>query len=364
MNQARRQPLTEDEFLEQISGYLLDALEPDEALRVEEYLNAHPEMQPRVLELEQVVAEMAYVPPSASPSSEIKRQILERARLDAQSSAVAAEPSRTNHVRPSEATQIFPPPRRQSTIAPQQQLFAQEERRIDHIRNWFAYAIGWKIFALGATAALAFLAITFVRTQEFARETAHQLDLAQQRVTSLEAELNEAEANSGRLQSQVAALQGQTDELQRSNGDLAATITDLQQQNNTLQQVNKTLQEEVREQQTQFASLSKIESAIVVPPTDAGPIEASGTLFLNGDQGTFLLAGLEPLPEDQTYQLWVAADDQPIVSAGLVPLNDGPITAFSFTPPLPADEITVVGLSIEPAGGSPEPTGEIVLFTQ
>ena len=394
MNRARPEPITEEEFLELLSGYAFSALQPDELLQVEEYLHAHPEMRPRLQELEETVAQMAYAAPAVAPPFEAKARILERAGLDMQTTAVATEAPTQSPTQRQAATASSPLTRRARPPSPQQaspqssrpriaqpqQLFVPEENFLDRIRSWFTYAIGWKIFALGATAAVAFLAVTFFNTQELANQTTARLEALQDTVASLETELGQRDVDNqvllseatalqveiGTLQSDVTTMQDQATALQTSNKELTETVSDLQTQAETLQQANETLEEQLQAQQTQFASLSNIDTVVAAAATEDGPENASGTLFLSETQGTFVLTGLDPLPEDQTYQLWVAAADQPVVSAGLVPIADGPTTTFAFAPPVPSAEITVVGLSIEPSGGSIEetPTGPIVLFTQ
>lgn len=67
--------------------------------------------------------------------------------------------------------------------------------------------------------------------------------------------------------------------------------------------------------------------------------------------------GLEPIPDDRTYQLWLIDDD-------------GPASAGTFRPDAEGDALVVVedirpgvtlGLTVEPAGGSPQPTGDVLV---
>jgi anti-sigma-K factor RskA len=62
-------------------------------------------------------------------------------------------------------------------------------------------------------------------------------------------------------------------------------------------------------------------------------------------------------PAGKVYQLWLPTPDQDMASAGLMP--DGATTALLDGD---ADEALAVGLSLEPEGGSPQPTEVVALF--
>jgi anti-sigma-K factor RskA len=68
--------------------------------------------------------------------------------------------------------------------------------------------------------------------------------------------------------------------------------------------------------------------------------------------------GLEPLDSEQTYQVWAITSGQP-ESLGLL----GPATGGAVEQAMRADlaGVEAVAVTIEPAGGSEEPTGERVL---
>ena len=74
----------------------------------------------------------------------------------------------------------------------------------------------------------------------------------------------------------------------------------------------------------------------------------------------FYASNLEQLEADKTYQLWFIADGTP-VSAGIFDVeNDGTATLLvDNTAEL--DDIQLWAVTIEPAGGVPQPTGTMVL---
>ncbi len=78
-------------------------------------------------------------------------------------------------------------------------------------------------------------------------------------------------------------------------------------------------------------------------------------------EGAVVLAGVEPLPPDKVYELWVLRGDNPPEPAGLL-TGAGP--AVYVTQLAKVDrpgEVKAFAISIEPAGGSKSPTGPIVM---
>jgi anti-sigma-K factor RskA len=66
--------------------------------------------------------------------------------------------------------------------------------------------------------------------------------------------------------------------------------------------------------------------------------------------------GLPPLPPDRTYQLWLIGADGVPVSAGVFQSDADGDALLIFEPSAPLNEIAAIGISTEPAGGSPAPT--------
>jgi hypothetical protein len=105
-----------------------------------------------------------------------------------------------------------------------------------------------------------------------------------------------------------------------------------------------------RLQQVQLAAL---------PPAPS----ASGRMFLDPGTGeaVFSASGLPALPADRTYQLWVNTGGKP-VSAGTFgvagPRGSGRLLVEAVQAPAGIDAWAV---TVEPAGGVPQPTGSMVL---
>ena len=94
--------------------------------------------------------------------------------------------------------------------------------------------------------------------------------------------------------------------------------------------------------------------------TEAAP-QASATLLQEPGVGSaFLLVnGLPTLPEGQEYQVWKITGQGP-ASAGIFSSTDSVEQLVNVSTDFFGAD--AVGVSIEPRGGSPQPTGDIVLL--
>lgn len=74
--------------------------------------------------------------------------------------------------------------------------------------------------------------------------------------------------------------------------------------------------------------------------------------------GVFLANGMDPLPEGRTYQLWLIDTEGP-VSAGTFEPDEGGAARVLLDGEIRPG--LTLGLTMEPSGGSPAPTGDILL---
>ncbi len=72
---------------------------------------------------------------------------------------------------------------------------------------------------------------------------------------------------------------------------------------------------------------------------------------------------LPPLRSGQVYQLWLRRGDAP-QSAGLFEVDENGSGALMFLTTEPIGTFDAVGVTAEPAGGSPSPTSDPVLVGQ
>ena len=88
-----------------------------------------------------------------------------------------------------------------------------------------------------------------------------------------------------------------------------------------------------------------------------------GTLLLDKDRNVALLTtwDLPQLQADQTYQIWLIDPQGGRTSAGIfLPETELPFTSTSIFSTSALSEYVGLGVTVEPAGGSPQPTGERV----
>jgi anti-sigma-K factor RskA len=123
----------------------------------------------------------------------------------------------------------------------------------------------------------------------------------------------------------------------------------------------------IQRRQAQVSSqLTNAQTALAMlsyPGTENIPIEAgsvAGRLLLDKEQNSAVVVvwDLPALPASQTYQMWLISPNGDRVSAGTFRPEDGwSYTAQSIAPGHDLSQFTGLGVTIEPAGGSPQPTG-------
>jgi anti-sigma-K factor RskA len=89
---------------------------------------------------------------------------------------------------------------------------------------------------------------------------------------------------------------------------------------------------------------------------------AEGTLIMNqtGEYGTVVVDKLAALDSGHQYQVWLLKDGQRM-SGGLFSVNPEGYASLEIKAPNPLSQYDSVGITIEPFGGSPGPTGSKVL---
>jgi anti-sigma-K factor RskA len=101
--------------------------------------------------------------------------------------------------------------------------------------------------------------------------------------------------------------------------------------------------------------------AVPLNATDNAPM-ATGFVLISadGEDGALVVDGLPPLSEDQEYQLWLIRDGER-TSGAVFSTDEHNYGGTRIRAPLSLLEYSAVGITVEPAGGSPNPTGEQVL---
>jgi anti-sigma-K factor RskA len=111
------------------------------------------------------------------------------------------------------------------------------------------------------------------------------------------------------------------------------------------------------------ASAPGILPTIRLTGTQAAP-DATGLLVLSqdGQHGTVVVDRLPVLSDDWEYQLWLIKDGQR-TSGGVFSVNQDGYGWLWIKSPQPLSSYSGFGITIEPFGGSPAPTGDKVLGT-
>lgn len=81
----------------------------------------------------------------------------------------------------------------------------------------------------------------------------------------------------------------------------------------------------------------------------------------SGATAGLVVDGLPPLPAGRSYQVWFVRPDQTRVSGGVFSVDAAGDATALVAVPAALDEFGRFGVTDEPAGGSPAPTGENVL---
>jgi anti-sigma-K factor RskA len=100
---------------------------------------------------------------------------------------------------------------------------------------------------------------------------------------------------------------------------------------------------------------------IVLQNTEFSP-QATGMLVLSrdGEHGTLVVDGLSPLDAAHQYQLWLIRDGKR-TNGGVFSVSSEGYASIWVGSPQPLASYTSFGVTIEPEGGSPGPTGNKVL---
>ena len=154
-------------------------------------------------------------------------------------------------------------------------------------------------------------------------------------------------AHMERQQEEIAQLSGHLREVNLQSGELVRYQQDLEAAQAKLSVLAASGVEVCR--------LYPMEKRLAEAPPRA-------TLFVAPDHQRWYLRidGLEPSPEDQDYQLWFITDEGAKVSAGTLDPRPGARTELTSTT-MPGGTIAV-SITVEPLGGSPEPSSPPLLY--
>lgn len=311
--------LTYEEAIELLPAYTLGALDPDEMVAMDDYMQRHHALLARVERLDAATAQLAYTAPIAPLSSHVKNSLMGQIRAEAIPSRTrslldAAERITQNLPSVPKNTPLLPARQQQEqtyALARPTPILPPQPTSLPTPAPTRRFDFGWLAAAAMAVAALFIVWIDFG---------------AQRQLVQLRADLSGRDTEISQLNQQIQSMELQ---LQQSKGQLAFFANP-----------------------TQIVPLNGTEKA----PT------AGGVFYQHNDRAILVLHGLPPLPADQTYQLWLIPAQGTPAPAGLLSIATVDPNGQQVNLPDSALTYQTIGVSIEPSGGSEMPTaGNIVL---
>jgi anti-sigma-K factor RskA len=285
--------------------YALDALTDEEKAEVEAYIATDPAARERLNSLQETAEMLPLSAESVMPSPSVKANLMERVQGDSRAQTPQVAPI-VAQKRPTER----PSP-------PQISWW-------DRLRRSIAMP------ALAGTAALAAI-ILFIWAIS--------------------------------LNQQITDLQEQVADLSSDTALLTDDLETLRDDNDQLRVRNETLQQQLESQNDILASYQAPgTNTIAIGDITGEHPQAHATLTVAADSAnaTFIAENLPRLGAEQVYQLWIIHDNQPF-SAGIFNVDEDGRIVHQIDGALAAS-FDAVGVSIEPAGGSEQPTQDQIIL--
>ena len=184
-----------------------------------------------------------------------------------------------------------------------------------------------------------------------------------------------AERQVARLEGEVRRLDPQLAERERTLAETRATVADLEAELVSERQAREAIE---RDRDATLQNLVSAERALDVARLEldlladpaarvlalrgtghAPAVAGRATLAADEDRVQVAVNNLDAVAADQVYQLWVLTSGNPPTSLGTFAADGGSARLSVDLPPTDA-AIDAVAISLEPAGGSPAPTGKII----
>jgi anti-sigma-K factor RskA len=294
--------LSPDEVQEMLPAYVLGALDAEEILAVDEYLYQQQSLLEQLNSLELTMAQLAHTAPVAIPPARVKSELM--ARVQAEAPVLATPPPVREPVQP---------------LLPRTLERPRPKGWLDGLRGQPGSHWGWPVLAATAVAVSLLVIMYGLQASQEVNRLATDLETMQQEIVVL-----------------------RTD-------------------NQRMEQANLDLRNLLLERENQLALLSNTTQVVTLEGTEAAP-QARGTFYAGRTANVLILTGLQPLPPEQIYELWLIPQEGNPIPAGLVQVDETGAAIATLDAADPPQGFAAVGLSIEPAGGSPQPTGPIVLL--
>lgn len=229
--------------------------------------------------------------------------------------------------------QIDPPPDLQRRVMARVQQLALAEQRGSRRRRWGSFAGGRFGAGGGLRLAAGFALLAALLLGGLAWQLGNQAAVANTANAELQADI-------ARLEAENTQLAGNNEQLAAENNQLASAAAELQP-----------LAELLRRPGTRLVALSD--------PNDAQAVRGYIVLRSDDTEAFVTTTSLQQLPANQTYQFWLVEGDL-LESAGTFATDEQGVGRITIQGSRPLGDYDAVGISVEPAGGSEQPT-DIVL---
>lgn len=321
--------------------YALGDLTEEETQQVEQYLATRPGARLRLEELKQLVAaDLADIPP-LTPPAPITETLMRRVEKDAAARQTARPPA-------------TPSLRQKLRHFWQSPLFTGLGFALA------AFVAVWGLLLLQQNRSLQTEQIALVETRQTLTaelaNTTSQLNAFQSENETLLSRIQQLQTENERLQVNLAAAD---DTQQQLAAELAQVETDY---HNLLRAIETAETELITLREIEQLIESPHTHAVTLPGTETQP-EAHGQLIANPEHHLALLvvSALPALPEEQEYQVLLIYDTGHD-TADTFRVDPQGQNVLLIHSPTSLNRYEAIGVSIEPKGGSPQRTGDIVLL--
>lgn len=336
-------------FEELCAGYVLDSLSEEDRKKFEELLNNATEEQLQLYEdMNAIAAEMALLYPQEIPPPQIRHKLIEMAWA----SVNAPQGGNVLYIKRyrfavaasvifmiAALGLLFYSQNLEQDVSGQERLLAEQGEYLDEQTDRIVDLTG-----------------RISEVQSRLQQTEEKLAMTRE-------ELSNTETSQGTYQEQIRVLES---ELAQQETFIARQEQLLEEQNATITEIETRLASLQSEVQRKEELLNILEARdvdlVLMDGLDVNP-NGYGKVVWDKDNGRAILqvANLPVVPSDRDYQLWFIINDQP-QSAGVFAVQDPERDDFFTIEELGTDGQGAFAITMEPKGGSPQPTGDMYLL--
>ncbi len=318
--------LNAEQFEEMLAAYALDVLEPDERAAFEAQLAVEPQYRAQLLAYEEMLAGLATLTPTVEEPVGHRERML--TKLTAAPAPVASPAAAAIEAAPTMAQRAADTLPTTPALTPTLRQ-APQPVMMQRIAGWFSLP-GRPSFAAAALALVLAIGLIFWNLGLQA-----DVNKYQQQTTSAAAERDALKGQMAQVQQQLDQAKGKVDAAQTQLGQLQAAV-DLLGQPNT-----------------------------VVKALPGNNNSAFSQLIANDQQHRAMLFAyhLEPNPKDKTYEFWFIDKGGTQIPAGIFNVDESGKGVLTVQMPggMSMSDLIEAGVTMEPAGGLPKPTGQMVI---